>query len=107
MKFAVYFKDLCLGAFSQQDGKIVYNSNLEDEQVFEQSYISSDFYSLFKSENAEIKTWPSFLEKFLESTQNQYLIEKAKIQPNDDEFTKLYKLSCLDFDDMGFYIKAI
>lgn len=106
MKINVYFKNYLLGSLTKGSGGFVYNSNTQGELEFKNNTVSSAFYELYNSKNAQLKELPAFLQEYLQMTKNDFFITHAEISLQDDDFTKLYKLSKLRFDDMGFYIKA-
>ncbi len=106
MKINVYFKEYKLGNITCQNGKLLYNSYCENEKSFKENCFSSIFYPLFDSDNTSLETLPRFLKDYVKMCDNKFLATQAKIAKSDDCFTKLYKLSTLNFDDFGFYIKA-
>jgi hypothetical protein len=106
MKISVFFKYYNLGELFKQNNEVYYNSNLKDEEEFKANCFSAIFYPLFKSRNKKIEKFPPFLQDFIQMCKNDFLAKKARIEIADDSFTKLYKLSTLKLDDIGFYIKA-
>lgn len=104
MKVDVFFKDYHLGALTFEDGNYVYNSNLNGEKQFKENAVSALFYGLFDSKNLKLKELPNFLEDYLVMQNNEFICNQAKINVNDSNQEKLYKLSFLKFDDIGFYI---
>lgn len=106
MQIEVYFKNYLLGSLSKNGNEFVYNSNPEGESLFKASSVSAAFYDLFDSQNKILNGLPSFLSDYESLTKNDFLAMQAQIKAEDDYFTKLYKLSTLNFDDIGFYIKA-
>lgn len=103
-KINVYFKHYLLGYLHQIDGKIAYTSNIEGEKQFADNAFSSAFYTLFNRNQAILSSLPSFLQDYALLTNNAFYISQANITNQDNEFEKLYKLSFLPFDDIGFYI---
>lgn len=105
MKVLFYFKKYLLGELTWEDG-YVYTSNLEGEKLFKQNSFASPLYPLFNSHHVKLEKLPHILDDILKNANNEYLKRKAKIEQSDSDFVKLYKLSTLPFDDIGFYVKA-
>ena len=104
MKVNVYFKNYHLGSLQEVQGKMVYTSNLEGEKQFSENSFSSSFYILYDSNQKVLESLPNFLQDYLNLAQNDFFISQTNIQEHDSAFTKLFKLSALAFDDIGFYI---
>ena len=107
MKINLYFKEYMLGNITCKNGQLFYSSNCEKERQFKENCFSSIFYPLFDSTNTILdENMPRFLKDYIQMCENDFLVSQAKIENTDDVFTKLYKLSTLNFDDFGFYLKA-
>lgn len=104
MKVDLFFKDYHLGVLTYEDGCYVYNSNVNDEKIFKENMVSALFYGLFDSQNLKLKKLPEYIQNYLDLQNNEFVFEQAKINAGDKDFEKLYKLSLLKFDDIGFYI---
>jgi len=104
MKVDVFFKEYHLGKLTFENDFYIYNSNLTGEKSFQENMVSSLFYGLFNSNNLKIEKLPEFLQNYLNFKDNEFICEQAKINASDTDFEKLYKLSFLKFDDIGYYI---
>lgn len=106
---ALCFKNYVLGTLSYdlKNGEFVYDSNIDQERGAEQEFIISDSYLLFNSKGFRSKTiFPEFSD-FLDAVSRQDIIKKVGIFEEDNLFVKLEKISGLNFDNSGFYIKKI
>lgn len=106
MVVLLYFQNYLLGELTFKDNKYYYNSNIENEILFDENTYSGYFYDLFESENLELLKMPDLFAEYLLLANNKRYIEQAGLTEEDDDFTKLYKLSKLSFDKNSFYIKA-
>jgi hypothetical protein len=106
MVVLVYFQHYLLGELKFDNGKYYYNSNVDNEIEFDENTFSGYFYELFDSSNVEFDRMPDMFAEYLLLANNERYVEIAGLSTEDDDFTKLYKLSKLSFDTSGFYIKA-
>lgn len=105
MKIYVFFKTIFLGTLEFDGKNYIYNSNLSGEKEFKEKFVSSEFYALFNSNNQKFEEMPDFLNDFLKLAQNPVIKSHAGIVSQDSDFEKLYKISSLKFDDIGFNLK--
>ena len=104
MKVDLFFKNYHLGTLTQSGHDWIYNSNSKDEKAFKENAISAMFYGLYDSADLKVEQLPYFIQDYLDLAENEFFIAQANIQTSDTSFEKLYKLSLLKFDDIGFYI---
>lgn len=106
---ALCFKNFHLGTlcYDVEKGEFVYDSNIEQERQAENEFMISDSYLLFNSKGLRSKViFPEFCD-FLDAVSRQDLIKKVGIVEDDNLFVKLEKISKLNFDNSGFYLKKI
>lgn len=104
MKIDVFFKDYHLGVLTSKDNEFIYNSDLQGEKNFKENAVSAMFYGLFDSANLQLKALPYYISEYLDLQDNEFICRQVNINKSDSDFEKLYKLSLLKFDDIGFYI---
>lgn len=104
MKIDVFFKNYHLGTLTFKDNHYIYNSNVTQEEDFKKNNVSAMFYGLFNSHDLPLNELPAFLQQYLDLQKNEFVSNQAKLNQNDTDFEKLYKLSLLKYDDISFYI---
>lgn len=106
---ALCFKNYILGVleFDFISKEFVYTSNVEQENIAEREHKISDIYHLFNSRNLRSEIIFSEFCDFLDATSRKDIVKKAGILVNDNLYTKLEKISNLNFDQSGFYLKKM
>lgn len=107
MKVQVWFKNWHLGEMTSKGDKIVYNSNLKGEkEFFEQSY-STQFYTLYNSQNKILETLPSIIADYLEMANYKIYRHMFEMDEKTSSFDRLYNIGTLSLDTSAFYIKSL
>lgn len=100
------FKEFDLGilSFDKEANEFVYDSLLENEKEAEKKY-GLDFYSLKESMRKRSKTLFKQFNEFVDCLTRPDIIRLAKINNDDSLFEKLEKLSRLNLNDAGYFIR--
>jgi len=106
-KVYLYFREFNLGFLTEQDSKFLWTPNTEEINKFEKKHPWSwDFLMLNKSEPTLYDKIPNHFIEYVESSYiREDLRENAKIEKNDSDFERLYKMATLNYYDQDFTIK--
>jgi len=105
MAIELYFQKIHLGTLSFDNGKFVYNSDMAGEYVFKKENPITMGYTLFNSHDfAADKIFIEFMD-FVRASDRRDFVEDGDIKPEDDLYTKLYKVAGVLTDTNSFYIR--
>ncbi len=101
----LYYAGCHLGVLTFEDGKFVYNSDLEGEKLYEKVCPLKYEYKLRNSVNRASELGFMMFDEYVRFADREDAKQLAGIEDKDDTFTRLYKVAALLTNEEGYYIR--